>query len=149
MLLCGIVSLFVSGCASADEKRFVTGQGDVAHFIAHEAIRHGAHSAATNGVKPIVGSWRYFQDTNGVVVRLNSERFPEVYAALKQTFGPPTREPSETPDGTKIGWYAAKTLGVGIQFSCDREKSQVIVISPQDWRDVLKRAAELDDSKRR
>lgn len=144
-LLCAIVPIFLWGCASADEKRFVDGRGDVAQFITQQAITHGAKSAATNNLKPIVGPWRYFQDTNGVVVRLNRDRFPEIQTALRKTFGPPDREPIETTDGGKLGWYAVKTIGVAIHFSYDRRNSQVIVLRAQkNPLEFLKRAAEVE-----
>src|SRR3954467_6710622 len=92
-LLAAITILMVCGCVSPDEKRFTKGQGDVVQFIAQQAITHGARSVATNNLQQITDSWRFFQDANGVVVRLHRDRFPEIYAALKQTFGPPDREP--------------------------------------------------------
>jgi hypothetical protein len=102
----------------------------------------------TNNLAVVAADWRYFADTNGVVNRLQPDHVSEVQTLLRQMFGPPDREPVDTTDGGKVGWYAAKTIGIGVQFSHDRKNSQIIVIRPQkNWRDILIRSAELENQK--
>jgi hypothetical protein len=145
-----IVILLSAGCVSSDEKRFVKGAGDLGQFIARHASTHGARSVTTNNLPVIAADWRYFADTNGVVIRLKADRFPEVQSLLRQMFGPPDREPVATIDGGKGGWYAAKTIGIALQFLHDRKNSQIIIIRPQkDWREILIRSAELENEKPR
>ena len=140
--------LVLVGCVSSDDKRFVKGHGDLGQFIAQHASTHGARSVSTNNLPVIAADWRHFSDTNGVVIRLKADRFPQVQKLLRQIFGPPDREPLETTDGGKVGWYAAKTIGIGVQFSHDRKNSQIIVIRPQkNWREILIRSAELENKK--
>ncbi|HUS34244.1 MAG TPA: hypothetical protein VM680_02720 [Verrucomicrobiae bacterium] len=142
--------LVLVGCVSSDEKRFIKGAGDLGQFIAQHASMHGARSVATNKLPLFPADWRYFSDTNGVVIRLKAAQFPRIQTLLRQIFGPPDREPLETTDGGKVGWYAAKTIGIGLQFSHDRKNSQIIVIRPQkNSREILIRSAELESQKRR
>ena len=135
------------GCAS-DEMRFTKGTGDMGQFVMQQALKRGARPVATNGLPAIAGEWSYSEDQYGVVLHLPREKFAEVGAFLRQAFGPPAHEPSETTDGGKLGWYAAKTIGVGLQFGYDRERTQVIVIRAQPTSEILKRLPETLERRR-
>lgn len=129
------------GCAS-DEMRFTKGTGDMGQFIMQQALKRGARPVATNGLPAIAGEWSYSEDQYGVVLHVSRERFSDVGTFLRQAFGPPAHEPSETMDGGKLGWYAAKTIGVGLQFGYDLERTQVIVIRPQPLDEIIKNIPE-------
>jgi len=138
----------VCGCARDKEMRFTKGTGDMGQFVMQQALKRGARPVTTNSLPTVGGEWRYSEDQFGVVLQLSRERFSDVQAFLRQAFGPPAQEPTETTDSGKLGWYAAKTIGVGLQFGYDRERTQVIVLSPQPAIEILKRIPEaLEKSK--
>ena len=148
-----LTPLIVASCAllcgcARDEMRFTKGTGDMGRFVIQQSLKLGARPVATNGLPSIQGEWRCFEDQYGVVLQLPRERFSEVQAFLRQAFGPPAHEPSETTDGGKLGWYAAKTIGVGLQFGHDRARTQVIVIRPQPLGEILKRLPEASERSR-
>jgi len=130
------------GCGHKDEMRFTKGSGDMGQFIMQQALKRGARPVATNSLPAVAGEWRYSEDQYGVVLQLPRERFSDVQAFLRQVFGPPAHEPSETTDGGRLGWYAAQTIGVVVQFGYDRERTQVIVIRPQPMSEIIKRLPE-------
>ena len=132
----------ICGCAQDDEMRFTKGKGDIGPFILQHALSRGARPVATNDLPAVAGEWRYSEDEHGVVLQLPRERFDEVVAFLRYTFGPPAQEPTDTTTGGKLGWYAAKTVGVGLQFGYDRERTPVIVLRPQPASEILKRIPE-------
>jgi hypothetical protein len=113
------------------EMRFTKGKADIGPFILQHALACGARPVATKDLPAVGGEWRYSEDQYGVVLRLPRERFTEVQALLRHVFGPPAQEPTDTTGGGKLGWYAAKTIGVGIQFGYDREGTEVIILGPQ------------------
>jgi hypothetical protein len=129
------------GCTSGG-MRFTKGTGDVGRFIMQQALQRGARPVATNGLPVISGDWSYSEDQYGVVLHLPRERFSEVGAFLRKAFGTPAHEPGETIDGGMLGWYAAKTIGVGLQFGYDRDCTEVIVIRPQPMGEIIKRIPE-------
>jgi hypothetical protein len=133
---------FLCGCAH-DEMRFTKGTGDMGQFFMQQALKRGARPLNTNSLPAITGKWRYSEDQYGVVLQSPRERFSEVQAFLRQAFGTPAHEPSETTDGGRLGWYAATTIGVGLQFGYDRERTQVIVIRPQPMSEIIKRIPEV------
>ena len=45
-------------------------------------------------------------------------------------------------DGGKLGWYAAKDIGVGLQFGYDQKHTQVIVLRSEPASVILKRIPE-------
>ena len=141
------ILLLAAGCAllggcARDGLRFTRGAGEIGPFVLQQALQRGAHPVSTNNLPAIRGEWRYAEDAYGVVFWLPRESFPEVQAFLRQAFGAPAHEPSETTAGGRLGWYAARTIGVGLQFGCDRERTQVIVLRPQPTREILKRIPE-------
>jgi len=133
--------VLLSGCAR-DEMHFTKGKGDIGPFILQHALTRGARPVTTNSLPAVAGEWRYSEDQYGVVLQLPLERFADVQALLRQAFGPPAHEPSETTDGGQLGWYAAKDIGVGLQFGHDRKRTQVIVLRPQPTSEILKRIPE-------
>ena len=133
--------VLLNGCAR-DEMRFTKGKGDLGPFILQHALVRGARPVATNGLPAIGGEWRYSEDQYGVVLQVPREHFPEVQAFLRHTFGTPAHEPSATTDGGELGWYAAKDIGVGLQFGHDQKRTQVIVLRPQPTSEILKRIPE-------
>ncbi|HQZ68562.1 MAG TPA: hypothetical protein PLY87_25910 [Planctomycetaceae bacterium] len=131
----------VCGC-SRDEMRFTKGTGDMGQFFMQQALRRGARPVVTNGLPAIAGEWSYSEDQYGVVLHLPRERFSDVGAFLRQAFGTPAHEPSEMTTGGRLGWYTANTIGVGLQFGYDRERTQVIVLRPQPASVIIKRIPE-------
>jgi hypothetical protein len=121
-----LLAAFLCGCSSG----FKTGHGDAGQLILQQALVCGARPVATNGLPTIDGRWRYSVDTNGMVMQLPREQFSDVCVFLRQAFGSPEQEPVEAKDG-ELGWYAAKTIGVAIQFGYDSKRTQVIVLRPQ------------------
>lgn len=135
------------GCTQHGMK-LTRGGGDAGQFILQQAVTRGARDVTTNNLTNIGGRWRYSEDQYGVVLRLPRDRFEEVELFLRQAFGPPAQEPTDTTDGGKLGWYAASTIGVGLQFGYDREHTQVIVLSPQPTSEILKRIPEALEQRR-
>jgi hypothetical protein len=128
--------------------RFTKGNCDMGQFITQQALKRGGRLAATNDLPPIRGEWRYSEDQYGVVLHSSRESFPEVQTFLRKAFGAPAHEPSQTTDGGQLGWYAAKTTGVVVQFGFDRDCTQVIVLRPQQASEIMKRLPEaLEKSK--
>ena len=111
-------------------------------FIMQQALKRGARPVTTNSLPVVRGEWRYSEDQYGVVLELPRERFSDVRAFLRQAFGPPAHEPSETLVGGKLGWYAPTTIGVALQFGYDRERTQVTVLRPQPASEILKHIPE-------
>jgi hypothetical protein len=102
-----------------------------------QAIVCGAHPVATNGLRAVTGRWRYFVDKDGMVMQLPREQFSEVQSFLLQTFGSPEQEPIDLKSGGKLGWYAAKTIGVAIQFGYDSKHTQITVLRAQPMSKVF------------
>jgi hypothetical protein len=136
LLTAGLSLVF--GCSSEEELRFTKGTGDMGRFIIRQALKCGAHPVATNGLPTIGGEWSYAEDQYGAVFHLPRDRFSEVEAFLKQAFGAPAQEATETIDG-KLGWYSPKTIGVALQFGYDPNETQVIVLRPQPASEIIKR----------
>ena len=143
LIVAGLV--FLCGCSQEKEMRFTKGTGDMGHFVMQQALKRGARPVATNSLPVVGGEWRCSEDEHGVVLHLSRERFPEVQAFLRQAFGPPAQEPTDTTTGGKLGWYAANTIGVGLQFGYDRERTQVIVLRPQPASEIIKRIPEASE----
>jgi hypothetical protein len=133
------------GHARNTVMRFTKGKGDVGACILQHAIARGARPVATNDLPAVRGEWRYFEDQYGVVLQLPRECFTEVQALLRHVFGPPAHEPTDTADGGKLGLYAAKTLGVGVQFGYDGECTEVIILRPQPTTEVLTHVIEASE----
>jgi len=142
MSLIAVSCALLSGCTHDKEMCFTKGKGDIGPFILEHALARGARPVATNDLPTVSGEWRYSEDQHGVVLQLPRERFSEVEAFLRHTFGPPAQEPTDTTTGGKLGWYAAKTIGVGLQFGYDAERTQVIVLRPQPDSEIFRRIPE-------
>lgn len=130
------------GCAHDREMRFTKGKGDMGQFILQQALKRDARPVATNNLPTITGEWRYSEDQYGVVLQLPRERFPEVQTFLRQAFGPPAQEATDTTDGGKLGWYKPKAIGVALQFGYNPERTQVIILRPQPASEIIKRLPE-------
>lgn len=130
--------------AYADEEmRFTKGAGDMGQYIIQQALKCGATIVSSNDLPAIKGDWKFSEDQYGTVLQLGRERFDEVQAFLRKAFGTPAHEPDATTDGGKLGWYAVRTTGIGLQFGYNKERTQVIVLRPQKRSEVYKRASEL------
>ena len=129
----------LTGCRHDKEMRFTKGKDDIGPFILEHALKRGARPVTTNALPAVGGEWRYSEDEHGVVLHLPREQFDQIAAFLRHTFGPPAQEPTDTTTGGKLGWYAARTIGVGLQFGYDAERTQVIVLRPQPASEILKR----------
>lgn len=129
-LLALIAIGFLLLCGCTRDSGFTKGKGDIGPFILQHAISRGARPVATNSLPPVGGEWRYAEDQNGVVLQLPLEQFSEVEAFLRYTFGPPSHEPSDTTDGGKHGWYAARDIGAAVMFGYDEKRTEVIVLRP-------------------
>jgi hypothetical protein len=114
------------GCA---QDQFSKGHGDVGHFIIQQADVRGGLSISTNGLPPISDRWRYFEDKQGVVTQMASDKYPAVESLLRQTFGEP-KFLGETTDGGKLGGYRLTPKGGAIQFGYDAKHTQVVIIRP-------------------
>ena len=135
-----LVSLLIlCGCSREDEMRFAKGTGDMGNFLVEQSLKRGARPISTNELPVIGGEWHYSEDQYGVVFQLPRERFAEVEIFLRQAFGNPAQDPTETTTGGKLGWYSPKTIGVALQFGFDQEQTQVIVLKPQPASEILKR----------
>lgn len=135
-------------CAHAEEEmRFTKGQGDMGQFIIKKAVQCGARTVSTNDLPALKGEWNYSEDQYGVVLHLGRERFDEVLAFLRNSFGPPAHEPTDLTDGGKMGWYSAKAIGIGLQVSHNEDRTQVIILRPQKGSEMFKRAAEVAKTK--
>ena len=119
-----LLAVFICGCSS---EHFKTGRGDVGQFILQQAIIRGGSPVDTNALPAISTRWRYSTDKYGVVVRMPREEFGSVEDFLRQAFGKPTIEPTET---SKLGVYRLSSKGGAIQFVSDTNWTQVIVIRP-------------------
>ena len=121
------------GCSS---DHFTAGDGDVGKFILQQAIARGG-SPATNSLPVISGRWRYSADKDGVVIRMSREQYPAVEAFLRQAFGAPKMEPTESSDGGKLGVYRLSSKGGAIQFGYDAKQTEIIVIRPMTTDEVF------------
>jgi hypothetical protein len=131
--------IVVCGCTSHDEMRFTRGTGDAGKFIMEQALKRGARPVAIDGLPTISGEWKYSEDQYGVVLRLPREHFSDVEALLREAFGPPAQEATDTTTGGKLGWYSPKAIGVALQFGYDANGTQVIVLRPQPASEIIKR----------
>jgi hypothetical protein len=68
---------------------------------------------------------------------MSREQYPAVEAFLRQAFGEPKIEPTETSDGGKLGVYRLSSKGGGIQFGYDTKQTQIIVIRPMSTDEIL------------
>ena len=133
------------GCSS---EHFTSGRGDVGQFILQQAAVRGG-SPTTNSLPGISGRWRYSEDKDGVIIRMSREQFPAVEAFLRQAFGAPEIEPTETSNGSKLGAYRLSPKGGAIQFTCDAKQTQIIVIRPMTTDEVLQGMAKVLDGESR
>jgi catechol 2,3-dioxygenase-like lactoylglutathione lyase family enzyme len=101
------------GCAT---DHFKSGSGDVGHFILQQAVASGANPVSSNAVSAVSGRWRYFEDGQGVVIRMGEAEYPSLESFLIQTFGTPMKGPNDTPDGGKYGVYRFTSQGGVLQF---------------------------------
>ena len=131
-------SALICGCSS---DGFKSGRGDVGQFMLQQAISRGG-SPATNALPSIAGSWRYSEDKNGVVIHMSRDQYPAVEAFLRQSFGAPRIEPTETSDGGMLGVYRLSEKGGGIQFGYDAKQTQVIILRPVSTEDILRGVVE-------
>lgn len=145
-LLVLVATLFF-GCAG---DHFKTGRGDAGRFILEHAIARGV-SPLTNSLPSISGRWRYSEDKDGVVIRMSRQQYPAVEAFLRQSFGEPKIEPTETSDGGKLGVYRLSSKGGGIQFGYDSKQTQIIILRPistvEIFRGVIEATKELEKSR--
>ena len=125
--------VLICGCSG---DIFRAGRGDAGAYIVKQAIARGGSLVTTNALPCLAGNWRYSEDKNGVVIRLAREQYPAVEAFLRQAFGAPKLEPSETSDGGKLGVYRLSSKGGGIQFGYNTNETQVIVIRPMSTEEI-------------
>ena len=133
----GLLAGLLCGCSS---DHFAAGHGDVGQFILRQAITRGG-SPATNSLPVISGRWRCSEDKDGVVIRMSREQYPAVEALLRQAFGKPTIESTETSNGGKLGVYRLSSKGGAIQFGYDAKQTQIIVIRPMSTDEVFQGVA--------
>jgi hypothetical protein len=133
-----LLSALLCGCSS---DGFKSGSGDVGQFILQQAISRGG-SPTTNALPPLAGSWRYSEDTNGVVIHMSRDQYPAVEAFLRQSFGTPKIEPTQTSDGGMLGVYRLSEKGGGIQFGYDAKQTQIIVIRPMSTKEISRGVVE-------
>lgn len=123
-----VLLLGASGCAT---NRFKSGSGDVSQLILHRAMLSGATPISTNAVSRISNQWRYFEDDNGIVIRMAQSDYPALESFLIETFGQPLKGPNNTPDGGKYGVYRFTSEGGVLQFGRDSvDGTHVEIIRP-------------------
>jgi hypothetical protein len=117
------------GCAHDEFKR---GHGEVADFILQQTLIlvPNAQLVTTNNLPKISQDWRYSQDQYGIVIRMSKESYPAVEAFLRQAFGTPKIEPTDTNNGGKLGVYRLTPKGGAIQFIRDENLAQIIILRP-------------------
>ena len=126
-----LAAIGMTGCSNSDSSsEFIRGEGSSGEFILAQIIKRGGRPIATNALPEIAGTWSFFEDDNGAVVHLERGAFPSIEAFVSLSLGPPAHVPSETRDGGKLGWYAARELGAAVQFGYDNEKSYLNIIRP-------------------
>lgn len=129
-----LLAVLLCGCSSG---YFTGGRGDAGQFILQQAVARGGSPITTNALPVISGRWRYSEDKDGVVIRLSREQYPAVEAFLRQAFGEPKMKPTDTLDGGKLGVYRLSSRGGAIQFGCDTQWTQVIVIRPVSLTEIF------------
>jgi hypothetical protein len=125
--------VFICGCSS-DHTR--AGRGDAGQFILKQAIARGATPAITNGALPISTNWRYFEDKDGVVIRMSRKHCPAVEAFLLEEFGAPRLASTNHEDGSKLWVYRISSKGGGIYYGCDGNSTEVTVIRPMTTEEI-------------
>lgn len=85
-----LFTMFLAVLCGCDRRHFVAGDGDVGQFILQTAERFGGSPIGTNGLPRISDEWRYFEDSDRVVIMLSKQTFPVVGDFLHQSFGQPT-----------------------------------------------------------
>lgn len=133
-----LVATLLFGCSIS---RFKTGRGDVGQFILQQSVARGG-SPITNALPSIPGGWRYSQDEDGVVIRMSREQYPAVEDFLRQAFGKPNIEPTETSDGGRLGVYRLSPKGGGLQFGHAARKTQIIVLRPMSMEEIFRGVVE-------
>ena len=119
------LAVFLSGCSNGN---FSSGHGDAGLFILQQAIARGG-SPITNSLPVIPDRWRYLEDKNGVVIRMSRQQYPTVEAFLRQAFGEPKLEPTDTPKG-KVGAWRLSSNGGAVQASSNAAVAQIIILNP-------------------
>jgi len=137
-----LLAFFLFGCAHDEFRR---GRGEVADFILQQTMTlvPNAQLVTTNNLPKISQSWRYSQDQYGVVIRMSKECYPMVEAFLRQAFGTPKIEPTDTNNGGELGVYRLASKGGAIQFIRDENFTQIIILRPlseEEFQDGLIRA---------
>jgi hypothetical protein len=124
------IAILLCGCAQRSEPSFTAGRGDAGQFILRHAIARGGHPIATNNLPAITGSWRYFEDKYGVVIRLSRQDYDIIEDLLRRAFGAPKFGPVETASEGRLGGYRLTPEGGGIQFGWDTDGTHVTVLRP-------------------
>jgi len=139
-----VVAASLCLCVHAEEEmQFTKGAGDMGQYIIQQALKCGANVVATNDLPSLKGDWKFSEDRFGAVLQLGPKRFNDVQAFLKKAFGPPAHEADATMDGGKLGWYAVRTTGIGLQFGYNKQRTQVILLRPQKRSKIYGRAEAL------
>jgi hypothetical protein len=118
------------GCAHRSELQFTKGKGDAGQFIIQEAIARGGRAVTTNGLPALTGTWTYSKDPYGVMIRLPPEDCGTVEVLLMLAFGKPGFGPIGNQADARIGGYRLTPQGGALQFTCDANGTQVIVLRP-------------------
>lgn len=136
--------MLFAGCGS---DPFSKGTGDAGKFILQKAVAHGARLISTNDLPVLEGKWRFLEDKNGAVIQLSRERYIEVESLLRRAFGQPGMEPCNTTDGGKLGVYAAKDIGAGIQFGYEKDITQVTILRGMEEEELIQGMREATQKK--
>jgi hypothetical protein len=130
-----LLTFFLFGCAHDESKR---GHGEVGEFILQQtlALVPNTKIVATNNLPKISENWRYSKDQYGVVIRMSKECYPMVEIFLRQAFGTPKLEPTDTNDGGKLGVYRLTSKGGAIQFVRDENFTQIIILRPLTQKEI-------------
>lgn len=124
-------------CCGCSSDHFKSGHGDVGLFILKHAVARGGNIVMTNSLPPVNVSWRYSEDTNGVVIQMSRKNYPEVKEFLHEAFGEPKFGPVKSTDGGELGVYRLSSKGGGIQFGYNAKETHIVVIRPMSTEEIL------------
>jgi hypothetical protein len=121
----GIIALLAL-CGGCCTSKSVFREGDFAAFFLMQALKFGAKPVNTNA-PPLHIEWQYQEDKNGFQVKTAKRNFASIERFLHHSFGEPAMPVKHTTDMT-MGVYAAREVGVAIQFGMEGSNSFVTLL---------------------
>lgn len=125
-LPCAIIML--GACAHPEEPRFATGASDLEGFILREATVRGGRPIRTNELPRIDAMWRFSRDGDGVVIRMRSGASGPSLKFLREAFGVPHINSTNTGDGVELVVFRLSDEGGYVTFGRDRKNTEIIIV---------------------